>query len=212
MKKLGSVSLLAMAGVISAGLIASPALAQERLSGRVIDDEGVPLPGARVTAVEAGVTVSTDRQGEFAFPSVPAGNLTIDVQYVGFPSASRSVDVAAGRSNLIVVTLGDDVQALERVIVQGAILDGQARALNQQRVADGTTSIVSSDAIGRFPDYNIAEALQRVPGFAIARDQGEGRFINLRGARRVSPLLQLTEWQWLRLTRDARCGPRYHSF
>jgi len=56
------------------------------------------------------------------------------------------------------------------------------RALNQQRTADNTVTIISSDAIGRFPDPNIAEALQRAPGVGIERDQGEGRYINVRGA------------------------------
>ncbi|MBL7537616.1 TonB-dependent receptor plug domain-containing protein, partial [Escherichia coli] len=68
------------------------------------------------------------------------------------------------------------------IVVTGAsIVDNTARALNQQRQADNTVSIVSADAIGRFPDPNIAEALQRVSGIGIERDQGEGRYINIRG-------------------------------
>lgn len=177
-----SVSMLALSGLMAAGLTALPAYAQEVLTGRVVDAQGAPLPGARVTLPETGNSTSTNHQGEFTFSSVPAGELTVNVEYLGFPNTARTVDVSSGRSASLVVTLGEDDHALERVVVQGAILDGQARALNQQRVAGNTTSIVSSDAIGRFPDHNIAEALQRVPGFAISRDQGEGRTINLRGA------------------------------
>ncbi|MFN4023518.1 MAG: TonB-dependent receptor [Hyphomonas sp.] len=177
-----SVSLLAMSGLIATGMIALPASAQELLRGRVVDASGAALPGAKVTDRQTGATTSTDRQGEFSFPSVPAGDLTLDVQYLGLPDASRTVSVSPGSANTIIVTLGEDDQALDRVVVLGSILDGAARALNQQRTNSATTSIVSSDSIGRFPDYNVAEALQRVPGFAIARDQGEGRTINLRGA------------------------------
>lgn len=182
MSKLNSVSFLALSGLMVAGLVAMPAQAQEVLRGRIVDGAGSPLPGAKVSAVEAGVNTATNRQGEFSFPSVPAGDLTLQVEYLGFPGATRTVSITAGASNATVITLGEDDQALERVIVQGSILDGTARALNQQRTNAATTNIVSSDAIGRFPDGNIAEALQRVPGFAVARDQGEGRFINLRGA------------------------------
>lgn len=177
-----SVSFLAVSSLMAAGLVALPAHAQEVLSGRVIDTNGAPLPGARVTLPSTGAATATDRQGAFTFPSVPAGELTVNFEYLGFPATARQIDIAAGSPNAIIVTLGEDALSLDRVVVRGAILDGQARALNQQRTADNTTSIVSSDAIGRFPDYNIAEALQRVPGFAIARDQGEGRTINLRGA------------------------------
>ncbi|MFN3313622.1 MAG: TonB-dependent receptor plug domain-containing protein, partial [Hyphomonas sp.] len=182
MSKFNSVSFLALSGVMMAGLVALPSQAQEVLRGRIVDGAGSPLPGARVSAVEAGIDTATNRQGEFSFQSVPAGDLTLEVDYLGFPSASRTVSVTAGAANATVITLGEDDQALERVIVRGSILDGTARALNQQRTNDATTSIVSSDAIGRFPDSNIAEALQRVPGFAVQRDQGEGRTIQLRGA------------------------------
>jgi len=182
MSKRNSVSFFALSGLMAAGIVAMPAAAQEVLSGRVVDANGAPLPGARVTVPATGSSTATDRQGEFTFPSVPAGDLTVKIEYLGYPGAERNVEVASGRANAIIVTLGEDARELERIFVKGAILDGQARALNQQRTADNTTSIVSSDAIGRFPDYNIAEALQRVPGFAISRDQGEGRTINLRGA------------------------------
>lgn len=63
-----------------------------------------------------------------------------------------------------------------------AISDGQRRALLEQRDAANIINVVSADAMGRFPDPNIAEALQRLPGIGIERDQGEGRFINVRGA------------------------------
>lgn len=177
-----SASLLALSGLMAAGIVALPASAQEIVRGRVVDSAGAALPGAKVTARETGAVTATNRQGEFSFPSVPAGDLTLEVEYLGLPEATRTISIAPGASNAVIVTLGEDDQALDRVVVLGSILDGAARALNQQRTNSATTNIVSSDSIGRFPDANIAEALQRVPGFAVARDQGEGRFINLRGA------------------------------
>lgn len=75
-------------------------------------------------------------------------------------------------------TPADD--GLEEVVIT-AIIDAAKRAADQQKNARGVTNVVAADAIGRFPDPNIAEALQRVVGVAIARDQGEGRYINVRG-------------------------------
>ena len=43
------------------------------------------------------------------------------------------------------------------------------------------SNVVSSDVIGRTPDLNSAEALQRLPGVSVQRDQGEGRFFQVRG-------------------------------
>ncbi|MGE0404875.1 MAG: TonB-dependent receptor [Candidatus Korobacteraceae bacterium] len=42
-------------------------------------------------------------------------------------------------------------------------------------------NVISSDQIGRFPDPNAAEATQRVPGVTVVRDQGEGRYVIVRG-------------------------------
>jgi TonB-dependent receptor len=54
-------------------------------------------------------------------------------------------------------------------------------ALDKQRNAQGVVSIVHADAIGQLPDANAAEALARLPGVSVERDQGEGRFIRVRG-------------------------------
>ena len=54
-------------------------------------------------------------------------------------------------------------------------------ALDVQQMADNIVSVVHSDAIGQLPDANTAEALQRMPGVSIERDQGEGRYVRVRG-------------------------------
>lgn len=175
-----------LAGVSSVVLALSlsaigSAYAQHPVSGTVLDVNGAPLPGAQVRVRELGLTTSTNRQGQFTFLSLPAGEAQLEVSYLGLPTAVRGLDVRADERNFIEFTLAPQ-DGVDRVVIVGSILDGQARALNQQRTNRATTNIVSADAIGRFPDENIAEALQRVPGFGIERDQGEGRYINLRGA------------------------------
>ncbi|MCO5786815.1 TonB-dependent receptor [Pseudomonas sp. G11-1] len=64
------------------------------------------------------------------------------------------------------------------VIGQAAQLE---QALDDQRRANTIKSVVHADAIGQLPDDNAAEALQRVPGLSVERDQGEGRFVRVRG-------------------------------
>jgi len=61
------------------------------------------------------------------------------------------------------------------------ILDAQAKALNQQKTAPNITNVVAADQIGSFPDPNAAETTQRIPGVSIQRDQGEGRYVIVRG-------------------------------
>ncbi|WP_437881365.1 TonB-dependent receptor [Pseudomonas sp. LRF_L74] len=69
---------------------------------------------------------------------------------------------------------------LERVEVigQAASVDS---ALREQQSADSIKSVVHADGVGQLPDDNAAEALQRIPGLSVERDQGEGRFVSVRG-------------------------------
>ena len=60
-------------------------------------------------------------------------------------------------------------------------LESQLRALDLQRDSDAIIGVVSSDSLGVYPDKNVAESLQRLPGVSITRDQGEGRFVVVRG-------------------------------
>ncbi|MBR9911466.1 MAG: TonB-dependent receptor [Gammaproteobacteria bacterium] len=55
------------------------------------------------------------------------------------------------------------------------------KALDQKRAAVNVRESIMAEDIGKFPDLNIAESIQRVPGVAISREGGEGRNITLRG-------------------------------
>lgn len=54
-------------------------------------------------------------------------------------------------------------------------------AIERQRNSDKVVAVQTSEAIGQLPDANVSEALQRMPGVFIERDQGEGRFVGIRG-------------------------------
>ncbi|MCP3736155.1 TonB-dependent receptor [Sphingomonas sp. RP10(2022)] len=165
---------------------ASPAAAAApgaSVSGRVYDATGVALPGARVVVEGTGAEATTNLQGEFTVAAPDAvGDVTLLIDYLGRLPATRTV-TAAERGRAVSFTLPAAGASEGDIVVVGAsLLDNTARALNQQRTADNTITVISADAIGRFPDPNIAEALQRAPGVGIERDQGEGRYINVRGA------------------------------
>ena len=58
---------------------------------------------------------------------------------------------------------------------------GTALARDEKRSAPNIMDVVSADSVGRFPDANAAEALRRIPGVSMEIDQGEGRFVVVRG-------------------------------
>ncbi|MDX2218035.1 MAG: TonB-dependent receptor [Burkholderiales bacterium] len=71
-------------------------------------------------------------------------------------------------------------QPIERIVVTGQRANIR-KALKIQEDADNIVSAVSSDDIGQLPDTNAAEALARIPGLSVERDQGEGRYVSVRG-------------------------------
>lgn len=140
-----------------------------------------PLPGASVKLHGSSLSTDTDRAGGFQLLGVPTGQQTISVSYLGYEIAAFDVQVRSGETVDLQAPLKPLPQIKEYVEVRGDQLDGQARALNQQKTSPNIVNVVSADQIGRFPDPNAAEATQRIPGIVVQRDQGEGRFVSVRG-------------------------------
>jgi len=144
-------------------------------------DQRSRLQGARVSIVGTDRRTSTNRDGGFRFTRVPPGDYELRAEYVGRASETVSTVVRPGQSSEVSVSLTETTAALENVVVIGqkAI---QSASLSRERAAINNINVLSADAIGQFPDDNVAEALQRVSGLSIQRDQGEGRFVTIRGA------------------------------
>jgi TonB-dependent receptor len=165
-----------------AALISSTTLAQEKaigtLQGLLTDQSQTSyFEGAELKIKELGLSAVSNRDGSFRFGSLPQGNYTLVISYLGLPTEEVPITIEAGQTleQAFILATADD-----KIVVYGQRA-GQASAINQQRASDSIKSIVSSDAIGQFPDQNAAEALQRLPGLSIERDQGEGRFVGIRG-------------------------------
>jgi TonB-dependent receptor len=78
------------------------------------------------------------------------------------------------------VTNNADKEIIEEVEVSG-IRFSQRSALDRKKAAVTMTDSLVAEDIGAFPDKNIAEALQRIPGVQIGRDNGEGSSVSVRG-------------------------------
>jgi len=69
---------------------------------------------------------------------------------------------------------------LEEVLVTG-YRSSLASALKDKRAETAVVDVIKAEDVAKFPDNNLAESLQRLPGVAVARDGGEGRSISVRG-------------------------------
>lgn len=164
--------------LVGAALLCAPAVAYAgQVAGTVSDASGTrTLPSAQVTIVELGRTVEADSAGRFRFPNVPAGNYTLRVRYTGAEIVDTAITVDESGELIQNVSVGEPGDIL--VNGQRANL---ASSLSRQRGADGVESVLTRDAIGQFPDQNVAESVRRAPGVNVLNDQGEGRFVAVRG-------------------------------
>ena len=138
------------------------------------------LPGANVMLDGTNYGTSSDRFGNFKIDGVPEGDYTLKVTYVGYGDFSPAVTVGAEGVS-VDVSLDVDYVSMEGVNVTG-LAQGQAKALSQQRSAGNIKNVVSRDQMEKFPDQNVADVLQRLPGIALESDHGEGRYVQIRGA------------------------------
>ncbi len=85
---------------------------------------------------------------------------------------------------VVVADPGDAPEEEQEIVVRGTrpIAESESAALQIQRASPALVSVIASDAVGRLPDQNIAQAISRLPGVGVERDQGQARYVNLRGA------------------------------
>lgn len=165
--------------VFAVMLLSSMTFAQKTVvTGRVIDSEnGQPLPGATVQIKGTTTGVVTDVNGEFSL-RLTTDQDALQIKYLGYQESTVDVDISSGK--YLEISLSEVNIELQAVTIRGS-LEGEMKALNQQKNAPNILNVVSADQISRFPDPNVAEAIQRVPGTTLQRDQGEGRYVIIRG-------------------------------
>lgn len=139
-------------------------------------DNGSVLSGALVKVAGTEQQVFTDASGRFVLRSVQENIVTLEISYIGLPTQSQQLKLIENSTNSVLIQLAD----IENISVIGQ-RQAQNKALNLYRASDAITNYISADDMGQFVDQNVAESLQRLPGTSISRDQGEGRFVSIRG-------------------------------
>lgn len=103
-----------------------------------------------------------------------------------FHSANRRsvvcilLSAAIGFASVSPAAAQDDEETIDEVVVLGIRSSLQSN-IDQKRLADSIVDSINAEDIGKFPDKNVADALQRVPGVSITRDGGEGARVDVRG-------------------------------
>ena len=148
--------------------------------GYVTDASGAALMGAQVSLQQNGANVVTDAQGQFFINDLDPGTYTLEISYVGFTSAKKDIVVVAGQAASLDTKM--EVESVNlQVLVTADRAAGEAEEVNRERNADNIVQVLTSDVIRSLPNANMADALGRLPSVSIERDEGEGKYVQVRG-------------------------------
>src|SRR5258707_4872670 len=164
-------------------LFQAPASAQTgrgTIAGTAKDEANSALSSALIEIQPLGRRAVSDDQGQFRIADVPAGEYTLTVSYVGFAQFSSTVKVDAGQTANVNAVL-KVASVSDQVMVTAERARGEAEAINIERMADEIVQVLPSRVITSLPNTNIADAVGRLPSVSLERDEGEGKYVQIRG-------------------------------
>lgn len=167
--------LLLWVTVVTIPVISGYAQGKGNLSGVVKDDMGETLPGAAIIVKGTTQGTATDLDGAYTLSGIPVGTCEIECNYLGYEPVTKMINITANGTATANFVLKQSAIALGDVVISAAV-DGQQRALNQQKVADNMMQVLSADQMGRFPDLDVSDALRRLSGVT-----SDGKEVQLRG-------------------------------
>jgi TonB-dependent receptor len=160
------------------------ALAQSggSLVGTVRGAGGDAQPGATIRIAGSRLGAVVDSSGHYQISGIPAGQHAVRVTKLGFAPDSATIDI-----NDVTVTRFDARLLPAAEILGGVVVNAQrlgetrAAALERRAIAPNVVTVLSGDDIRALPTLNAAEAAGRISGVTTERDEGEGKFIQIRG-------------------------------
>jgi hypothetical protein len=178
------------------------------VSGTVKDAAGAVLQGASIVLEPTATTTASNSLGNYLLPNVKPGTYTVTITYVGFRPSVSSVTVTAGKTTSLDATLA--VSSASQEIVVSANVEGDAASINEQRVSENILNVETEAQIQSLPNANIADAVGRMPGVTLQRNEGEGQYVQIRG---TEPRLSNTTIDGVIVPGPSGSagGPRYDS-
>lgn len=166
-----------------------------------------PLAGAQVSIPGTGIGALTNASGRYRLEDVPAGELTLRVQIIGYGRAERTVTILAGQTVVVDFELTEQALELDEIVVTGTAGGAQRRA-----IGNVVETMDVDEVLSVAPVQNVQQLLsQRTAGMIqlpAAGQVGTGSPIRIRGLSSMSlgngPLVYI---DGIRVDSDPRRGP-----
>ncbi len=178
---------VAAIGAFTLAVILCPASlrAQEAVTirGHVADSSGTPLPAAVIHIVGTRLGAAGAADGGYTIANVPPGTYKVLAVAPGYLADTVSVNATAGATIDRDFRLRVNVAQLSQIVVKASprLAETKGAALESMRTASNLKYVESGDDIRSLPSLNAAEAAERIPGVSTERDEGEGKFVQIRG-------------------------------
>ena len=178
---LGRSAPIALVTCLLAGVQCSAAEKGAVIHGRVADADNRPLTGAAVNITPGDITVVTDGDGLFGTRALMPGTYTVEILYLGSETLTQKVQIEEGKPANLQVKLQPALHGAQVVTVTGTRSRGEVEAMNQEKNAQDIVNVLPAEVIRSLPNANVADAVGRLPSVSLERDEGEGKYIQVRG-------------------------------
>jgi outer membrane receptor protein involved in Fe transport len=146
------------------------------LVGVVLDETGLPVPGASIVVVGHLTEVLTDDEGGFRV-TVPVGAVEFTVLRAGFASLTSTVDVTTEDTAVLEIVLALEQPGEELTINAASRPGGTVVLLRERKESATVTDVVGAEQMSRTGDTDAATALKRVNGLTVIG----GKYVYVRG-------------------------------
>ncbi len=171
--------LLSFLLLLSGPVLTTSAQTLGAIGGTVTDQAGSVLKGAEISVRSPALTASTNEQGRFYINGLASGTYDLTITYVGLAPFITTVNVSGGQTANVDAQLRVANQG-ETVVVTAGRASGEAEAINEERAADNLLQVMPTEVITSLPNANLADALGRLPSVTLERDEGEGKYVQVR--------------------------------
>jgi TonB-dependent receptor len=150
------------------------------IQGHVADASKADIQGARVVVTPGNAVVTTGESGDFMVTGLAPGKYTLTVTLAGFSPWTQTVTLAAGQTQSVDALLQVGSSS-EEVVVSAGAGQNMTEAVNEEISSPNIVNVLPQSEIIALPNANIADAVGRMPGVTLQRDEGEGVYVQVRG-------------------------------
>jgi TonB-dependent receptor len=150
------------------------------LTGHVTDATHAVIEGSRVVLTPGAIVTTSNDSGDFVVRGLMPGTYTVTITSAGFDPLTQSVVLTAGQASTLnaVLQVGS---GNEQVVVTAESGQTMMQAVNEEISSANIVNVMPESEILALPNANVADAIGRMPGVTLQRDEGEGVYVQVRG-------------------------------